>query len=123
MELTIVYTKWLTSWLSYYVHFFSCKQFDRKKEVEQCDLANDDCMLPKRKYLKYQISKTLMHGFFQKLDECIPQKQVICTWKSLIVNKELLSMIFCARKINIQEYLYIFSQQEEQGANIRRILT
>jgi len=64
MELTIVCPKWLTSLLSYYVHFFSCKQFDGQKEVEQCEVANDDCMLPKWKYLKYQISKTLVHGFF-----------------------------------------------------------
>jgi hypothetical protein len=75
MELTIVCPKWLTSWLSYYVHFFSCKQFDGQEEVEQCDLPNDDCMLPKRKYLKYQIHKKLMQGFFQKLDECIPYKK------------------------------------------------
>ncbi len=46
-ELTIVCPKWLTSLLSYYVHFFSCKQFDGQKEVEQCEIANDDCMLPK----------------------------------------------------------------------------
>lgn len=82
MELTIVCPKWLASWLSYYVHFFSCKQFDGQKEVEQC---------------------------FQKLDECIPyKKKVFRTWQNLIVNKELLSMTFCARKINIQEDLYIF---------------
>jgi hypothetical protein len=65
MELTMVCLKWFTSWLSYYVHFFSCKQFDGQKEVEQCEATNDDCMLPKRKYLKYKISKTLMHGFFK----------------------------------------------------------